>query len=346
LKFIALDVNVGDSFIIKNKDELHIVDGGQNERGILSKIRRNNINYANVVICTHFDLDHLNGIIGIIKSQSIHINELWLPDIYGDIALSLSSKKDLLLEIFNIFNYGINEDIKINSNLGNYYEKEKINKKDIIKCDSYKLFDIRTLEYCYHLLSKCIYLKYNSYLIQSTICKIIKLAIEAVKSGICIRWLKYVDKYQNNRISNLYNLYALNSFETYIEPYNIELLKNALYFLTKINKESLVFVFCPNEKPSVLFTSDSNLSFIDPCIKLKDYSIVTAPHHGSEDNKKAYSKIIGNELIYVRCDRSQQNRPCNEYISLEKKYCTICRNYTRKKQASNFWGQVLFLEFS
>jgi len=136
MKFIALDVNVGDSFILKADDKSYIIDGGQSERGIVSKIKNNNINNIHALICTHYDADHFNGIIGIIKSRSYHINEIWLPDIFGDIALTLSSNINLIFELLN--NNNLFNNISENISISNFHGKERIDHPEISNQNSYE----------------------------------------------------------------------------------------------------------------------------------------------------------------------------------------------------------------
>ena len=102
--------------------------------------------------------------------------------------------------------------------------------------------------------------------------------------------------------------------------------------LTTINKESLVFCYENEENPNVLFCADSDLSFTTTKLNLKNNSIVTAPHHGSNDNNAAYSNILGKDLMFVRSDRSQSKRPGAGYMAQNEKYCTICRKMGPKKE--------------
>lgn len=305
MKFIALDVNVGDSFIFMSDNNTFIVDGGKSESGILSKLNTANISDINVLICSHYDADHLNGIIGIAKSSIIHFNEIWLPDIFGDIALTISKNENIFHRI--IKNDDIFSEIKNEISISNYIDIEKpcIDYKNITS-NSYESFGIEHLEYiCDRLQLHCCFRPFKSYLTLKIIKKIVKLIIVSIKSGAHIRWLKYVNKYHNNKIAHHYDLFALNSYETTIMQYNESQLLNALFCLTSINKESLVFLYNYNNLPNILFTSESDFKFMNnKPIQLNDFSIVTAPHHGSQENSNVYQLITGKDLIYVRCDKS------------------------------------------
>jgi beta-lactamase superfamily II metal-dependent hydrolase len=123
MRFIALDVKVGDSFILQESCNNFVVDGGKNKTDIIPKLLNNQIKAINVVICTHYDDDHLNGIIGIIKCSKIHISELWLPDIFGDIVFTLSHHPEFALAL-------LSENIPLEKQeaitLENYLDKQEI----------------------------------------------------------------------------------------------------------------------------------------------------------------------------------------------------------------------------
>ncbi|HYI13498.1 MAG TPA: hypothetical protein VEK57_30925 [Thermoanaerobaculia bacterium] len=94
--------------------------------------------------------------------------------------------------------------------------------------------------------------------------------------------------------------------------------------LSRINRESRVFRF--NDGASeVLFCGDSALAFTDNPITLGLPAIVTAPHHGALANAKAYARIRGGRLTWVRSDeQNTTKRPCAHYVALPRKYCTTC----------------------
>ena len=154
----------------------------------------------------------------------------------------------------------------------------------------------------------------------------------SLNSGAYIRWFSY----QNKRTHTSYgfDIFCENSLQTDITLYDEQLFSKILYLtsLSEINKKSLVFMYQNDDKLNVLFTADSNLDFYSIPITLKDNSIITAPHHGSSANDNAYSKINGNNLIFVRSDQSQIKRPGTQYLSQNNRYCTICKNKTPKQK--------------
>ncbi|MDW7996228.1 MAG: hypothetical protein RMJ46_00930 [Bacteroidota bacterium] len=114
----------------------------------------------------------------------------------------------------------------------------------------------------------------------------------------------------------------------------------ALAALTVTNKESLVcYLDGEDWGCGVLFTADSNLDGID-LSRIHPLDIATAPHHGSADNRGAYARI-GKPMIWVRSDGYSKRRPCEEYLkALGQRFCTLCRNSSRGKQAVRLytWG--------
>lgn len=79
-RFIALPVGQGDAFYLE-RDDIHIlVDGGRSKRAFPRILKYHaNPPHLDVVVCTHNDADHANGIIGLLEDQAVPIREVWLP---------------------------------------------------------------------------------------------------------------------------------------------------------------------------------------------------------------------------------------------------------------------------
>jgi len=330
MRFRALPVNDGDSFLFDYKNKFILVDGGKNKKHIIHLLKKEKIpkNHLDVLICTHYDADHINGILGILESNKYSFKEIWLPEILGSISYTISKS---LEEILRYLRDGkiINIVDKIDSSMELPLSKHEDNSFE--KIDTIILEELTTFYpnpwYWNNFLS--FWSPYLNKPLSMAIYKICSIIRASLLSGGYIRWFKY----SNNEVRHKceYNLIAMNSKETGITIYRpIDLLR-AIY-LTTINKESLVFLFDSANFPNILFCADSDLSFCSSKIYLKDNSIVTAPHHGSEENKTAYSKINGNNLYFVRSDRSQLKRPGPTYLKQSNKYCTICRNKTLKQK--------------
>ena len=338
MKFTALPVKCGDSFLLECDGKRILVDGGKDSVHIIQLLDNEQIphNHIDLLICTHYDSDHINGIVGVLKSNKYSFKEVWLPEILGSIANTYSKKHR------DIFKYleGLNDlkEIKDFKNITDNLNEEIKDNTD----DSYELIDNQFLSSfleSYHhrynfnnILYHHRHLDDNElfYKMSTNLFQIMKLINSSLNSGSYIRWLKFENNVTNKTYG--YDMYAQNSIQTKITEFKpIEFFK-ALYYVTKINKESLVFKFDNNECPNVLFTADSDFNFCNNSISLSDNSVVTAPHHGSVSNDNVYSKIIGNNLTFVRSDNSQVKRPGIGFLNQTKRYCTICRNLNQKQK--------------
>lgn len=331
MEFTALPVKIGDSFLLKTDDSIILVDGGNDEDDIvllLEKYLDKEINHIDLLICTHYDADHINGIIGILKSNKYSFKELWLPEIYGSIGYTLSKNLSYTLNILR--------DITINEKYN--YDCENSQEEDT-SFDKFEDIDNNVLDFFLKNVSKNIFHLYPYYEDNDNmgkafinLYKISKLINTSLNSGAYIRWLKYEDELTTNSYN--FDITCLNSKQTEITLYNKEQFISSLYStLSPKNQKSLVFKYFKNQDlPNILFTADSNLKFCrEYKINLNKNSIVTAPHHGSSANDDAYDKIKGDNFILVRSDFSQIKRPGKGYLNHAFRYCTICRNITTKQ---------------
>lgn len=331
----ALPVNVGDSFILRNEDKIILVDGGMNKQHIVQLLQQEQIpkNHIDLLVCTHYDADHINGIIGILQSNRFTFKELWLPEILGSIGYTLSKKtrelfkNEIHFELENsecesIFKFQEDNEIQLDSQENNSFEN--IDTKVLDDFADYPRFWYFEPFWYYHDSDM-------NHKMMLTLKSTTSLISNALHSGAYIRWFKY-SGYTHKSYG--FNLYSENAIQTDITLYDSQLFFLALYHLSlsPINKYSLVYMYQKDDMPNVLFSADSDLHFYPQQVALKDNSIVTAPHHGSSANNSAYQKISGNNLIFVRSDRSQQTRPGRGYLSQTYRYCTICRNHTLKQK--------------
>lgn len=81
-----LDVGQGDCFFINNSKGVHcLIDGGSSsnlnvgERIISNYLKAINIRELDYVFISHFDTDHINGIIQLAESEDIRINNIIIP---------------------------------------------------------------------------------------------------------------------------------------------------------------------------------------------------------------------------------------------------------------------------
>ncbi len=90
MKFIALPVNQGDSFYAETDDGFRVLVDGGNSRHVLPNLFRKytSLDQVNVLVCTHNDKDHAEGIIGLLES-GFECDELWIPATWLDALRSL-----------------------------------------------------------------------------------------------------------------------------------------------------------------------------------------------------------------------------------------------------------------
>jgi hypothetical protein len=154
------------------------------------------------------------------------------------------------------------------------------------------------------------------------------IAIEAFHRGIPVRWFEFDPVKPSGNVGALKPVNA--RIIARVRPLVGRLLN--ILALTVLNKESLVFWAPPTDKhPGVLFTADSDLSGVHLPRRLAG-AIVTAPHHGSEANAKAYAAVAmavqpyTSSITWVRSDGRYRSRPGQTYLGVSsRRLCTLCR---------------------
>ncbi len=77
-KFIALPVVKGAAFYLERAGHYILVDGGSGKNAISNMVRQK-CTRIDVLICTHNDADHADGVIELLESTDIPIEEVWIP---------------------------------------------------------------------------------------------------------------------------------------------------------------------------------------------------------------------------------------------------------------------------
>ena len=121
-RLIALPVQKGDSFLLEQGERTLLVDGGE-ERcfvNLLSKYWKKSEKIVDVVVCTHNDKDHSDGIIQLLSSLTYKIHELRVPAIWDVIETNLGSSvsedtkqayvQELLLDVLYLTQQTISPD--------------------------------------------------------------------------------------------------------------------------------------------------------------------------------------------------------------------------------------------
>lgn len=356
--FMALPVAAGDAFYLR-RDGLHIlVDGGRSQSALPKLIKSHlNTQHLDVVVCTHNDSDHANGILGLLCSGDVSIQEIWLP-------ASWTLRLDDLVRNPTRFFAEVARDIDTLENpesLESYAENSRQESRDQIARAEYEEKDMETwlveiferdeLERQRSELDLQMLLHHpwglypcNPYrLIGFADTWRIRLWMESLKAGqrikeifetaldcgVNIRLFKF--SANNPRGGLPGNFEPVNCLEcSRFRKYPITAL--SYLALTTSNRESLVF-YAPecleDSNPAVLFSADSNIGFgLSHINRPSNNLLVTAPHHGSESNKRAYqsvrSWIDANNVIWVRSDGKYKTRPGTTFKQQPYRVCTIC----------------------
>src|SRR5687767_11302162 len=78
IRFEALPVGRGDSFLLRNGNTAVLFDGGQSLGQVARFLEFKELTQINAVICSHNDSDHANGLFGVLESR-VEVEEVWLP---------------------------------------------------------------------------------------------------------------------------------------------------------------------------------------------------------------------------------------------------------------------------
>ena len=371
-EFTALPVGAGDAFFISRGRKSALIDGGRSIEGFCDLFKQvTRRNSVKVVVCTHNDSDHANGIIGFMRG-GLRCDEIWLPGTWSYRLNDLTAKPlDFARELWNDVSETVisdNEGRLTNLRLENLarcaremvqtngFDPQPESEDETIQMsEDYDVFD----SYPFDILLNYV-LRFPTIFAEKLQCQLrpkpdnLALFFEAIVAanrirqiaqlandrGIRIRWYEYSNSAgPNGGVQDF--LTPVNSREIRIHrPKKL----SALYYLslTVSNRESLVFN-SPGQDgdPGILFTADSDLSFSQP-INWHDGMIVTAPHHGSEHNSDAYLRFNRDtqgqcSINWVRSDGRYRSRPGTAFLTLNgSKWCTLCRNHAKPKQSVRF----------
>ncbi len=358
-RFIAIPVGQGDSFYFEREGWSVLVDGGRSRKrfaGMFERVTQKA--NTSIVVCTHNDADHANGVLGFLE-DGLDCDEIWLPgrwlealpdvlaptdttwkDLYQDIEEATKTTPDgkifteneTPLERYASDNYEKTvrqvkkEDSPTNEKLDSNGWSESLRDK-LERADNWdEYFPYDWPQHLIHWIKMLHSDKKVADLFFSVIeaeQRIKKIALSAFHRGLKVRWFEY-DTVNVSDGTN--NLKPLNSRELKILPPR----ERSLFYtlaLSVTNKESLVFWSPTSEEDrGVLFTADSDLhgANLPNSIELEG-SIVTTPHHGSKANAIVYQKIAAQTTRWVRSDGCYKNRPCDEFLDLGHRFCTVCR---------------------
>ncbi len=78
-QFIAVNVGTGDAFFLERGKFSALVDGGKKSGFPKRFTKATGKTSVSVIVCTHNDEDHANGILEFLQNPKYHANECWLP---------------------------------------------------------------------------------------------------------------------------------------------------------------------------------------------------------------------------------------------------------------------------
>ena len=343
-----------------------LLDGGKSVLAIANLFNTHiGTRGVNILVCTHNDADHTNGMLGFLKAGLL-AEELWLPGrwleslpqvlqplhaITEQLAGAVESKElksngqtagENPLERLILDESDTDDHQREYSNLGDDGWPEKLlTKLEHCSVDDWHSSELFVYPFHYHFWH--IFWRQKDQARREILFaaidaakRIREIAIAAFHRGIKVRWFQHCPE---SPCGGSERLQAINARE--IKRYSVASDDMALLnflALSVSNKESLVF-YAPGEENegAVLFTADSDLSDINLNRALKN-ALVTSPHHGSDANNVAYGMVnaaAGDDaatLTWVRSDGRFRSRPGKEYLRTQQaRYCTICR-----KSPTNF----------
>lgn len=384
-RFIAIPVAQGDAFYLERDGFSALVDGGRSRSAFPAMFRGvTQSGGVDVLVCTHNDADHANGILGFLES-GLRCKEVWLPgrwlsalpgllrpfvEVVEDLSTSIlklghpskASESDSGLSALEAYAEYLGEggEDSREDELGLPVERngwpaqyvQMLRSADRLEVPSFINADRPFGPYGRYRSSG----GWQTELLWSAIDaahRIRAIAIEAFRRGMCVRWFEYGPAMPAGGVVALcpINARAVVSARPQVLSLFCQLA------LTVANKESLVF-WSPStdQHPGVLFTADSDLATAGLPSDLKG-ALVTAPHHGSEANARAYSRVAdaaGDEyssVTWIRSDGRYNNRPGRTYLAIPgPRLCTLCRcgaGQSAPKQAVRFFsGQVVWVRDS
>lgn len=333
-KFVALKVGSGDAFYLEREEASILFDGGGSEKNFPSLFSKElNLSYVDIIVCSHNDSDHANGIIGYLKSPLI-CNEVWLPANWVGRIDTLLSTPEMFFEelVMNIKDDVDIEYLEDSICSAMFENKQELNIENLVNKSNDSCFSFENFTNNASKLT----IKQNKLFSKlfSSAMKIKEITSLAYKKRLKVRWFQYDSNSQASGGENYFK--PINSFEIN-KLYSKKMSALQYLTLTHSNKESLVF-YSPkieNLIDGVLFSSDSDYSFNQNIPSdLGKTPIITVPHHGSRSNERAYNTkqlktyVSNTNTILVRSDGSYKNRPGKCYKSFKlNKFCTRCNGY-------------------
>lgn len=344
-RFTAVNVGTGDSFFLERDDFRALVDGGE-APGFPRRLHRaTGVDAVNVIVCTHNDRDHANGVLEFLIDGG-HADECWLPATWMEAIYRLCTASQEEIESLAFDEEELLEKV-------HREEEEKINCK--VLEDLLSEIEDESTASLRKLLPLGPWLVVPpGILIPGRVAwsralvppllgdafRILNIAIAAAKLQIPMRWFdpEHLPSEQPSFPLSVVNAQPVTTVG------RARLTLKGVIKLTAVNRTSLVLYSPPdNVAAGVLFCGDSGFKNLRSP-PADEGMIVTAPHHGSSDpeNVAVYCALdttcaahLPRSWLWVRSDKDCRLRPCEEYLERQIKFCTRCRGQTGKQPFQN-----------
>lgn len=348
-RLVAINVGAGDAFFLERGGFTALVDGGL-AKGFPNVFRRAaGTDSVDVLVCTHNDADHANGVLAFLNS-GYKAKECWLPGTWIEPLKYLTDEAD----------DGLLRELLVEPENGDKPLPERVSRKgDVIKTATLEASLDRAAEQDPLLDGQLgnvppgiVILGRHAVVAIGTqggiwldAVRIREIALAATRRQIPIKWF---DVDASPGFPPRGALSVINATEV-SQIKRSSLSRRDVVRLTQVNRDSLVLYSAPDSgAPGVLFCADSGFGF-SASLPADPGMIVTAPHHGSADpeNINVYSRLakqypeqVGT-WTWVRSDKATRpggSRPCHQYLEQRRRFCTYCRGTTSTGQDISLCG--------
>ena len=355
-RFVAIPVTMGDAFFLERDGRSVLVDGGNNVEGFPALFREHvNRVGADIVVCTHNDADHTNGIIGFLQA-ALRCREVWLPgrwldtlpglmrpwnEVAEDVACgavefwSEQEPKEPVEKPASIEEVGgmlsescLKAEASENGSASDWPDEvgDAVDNQELTPPQWWDRWWRIYIPPPAGPVSDPRFWRIIDGALQAGE-RIRRIARLAYANGVPVRWFEYDPGRASGGLPGFLQVLSGRRIVR-VSPYRTLFARLAL---TTVNKESLV-LYSPSDhtSPGVLFCADSDLQRVSLPLRARD--LVTAPHHGADANKEAYKAVsvslpASASLTWVRSDCRTTTRPCPVYTKslAGRRFCTVCR---------------------
>jgi len=281
IKFQFLEAGSGDSIFISTEQTNVLIDGGtsSNSKNLI-KICKREKKIFDIVILTHYDDDHIGGILGLLKNQksesNIFIKEVWSNSYDETIKPEIKSNETSITQQ--------NKLLQLMANL-----KHKVNFKNNFSVDNQRHFKHQDLKF--------ILLSPNNKKLTSA---------------------KYeIEKYEkDNLTANIIQTYSKDYKKSILELQDIEFVEDK----SVPNGSSIAFILVYKEKNYLFLGDAHISLIVDELKKLHNklhnFEFIKLSHHGSKHNiTKEFIQLTTTKNYVILTNGERHGHPDKETLS-------------------------------